>query len=131
MDEATRQGSSQLVEPSVNEESKSPETEELQRDIAQTREELGQTVEALAQKADVKGQAKAKVAERKEKLHEKQEEVKAKVGEVGEKVGLRSPEQARETATHLTEKAKERPVPTAAAGALIVGIAIGWILARR
>jgi ElaB/YqjD/DUF883 family membrane-anchored ribosome-binding protein len=109
MDEGTREttpeGGAQLGEVTVDGESKTPEIEKIRRDIAETREELGDTVAALAQKADVKSQAKAKVAERKEKLHEKQEEVKAKV--------------------------KERPWPTAAAGALVVGLAIGWVFARR
>jgi ElaB/YqjD/DUF883 family membrane-anchored ribosome-binding protein len=131
MDEGTRESSPQLAEPAVNDQSKPPETEELRRDIAETREELGDTVEALAQKADVKSQAKAKVAERKEKLREKQEGVKAKVGEVREKVGSATPEQARDAATQLTARAKERPAPTAAVGVLLVGIAIGWLVARR
>jgi ElaB/YqjD/DUF883 family membrane-anchored ribosome-binding protein len=131
MDEGTREGRPQLAEPTVNEESKAPDPEELRRDIAETREELGNTVEALAQKTDVKGQAKAKVEERKEKLHEKQETVKAKVGEVRENVTSATPDQARETVTHLTERAKARPAPIAAMAALVLGIAIGWLVARR
>jgi ElaB/YqjD/DUF883 family membrane-anchored ribosome-binding protein len=131
MGQGTRESSAQLAEPEMNEPTKTPEAEELRHDIAETREELGETVEALAQKADIKGKAKAKVAERKEKLHEKQEEVKAKVGEVREKVTSAAPDQAREAAGQLSQRAKERPAPTAAVGALFVGIAIGWILARR
>jgi hypothetical protein len=115
----------------MSDEIKTPETEELRRDIAETREELGETVAALTAKANVKSHAKVKVAERREKLHIKQQQVKAKVGGVGQKVGLGSPGQAREPATHLTKRAKERPVPTAAAGSLLVGFAIGWVLARR
>jgi uncharacterized coiled-coil DUF342 family protein len=105
MDEGTREGSAQLGEVTVDARSKTPEIEEIRRDIAETREELGETVAALAHKADVKAQAKAKVAERKEQLHEKQEEVKANV--------------------------KEHPMLSVAAGTLVVGVVIGWILAKR
>jgi uncharacterized coiled-coil DUF342 family protein len=105
MDEATREGSTQLAEMTVEGQSKTPEIEQIRRDIAQTREQLGDTVAALAHKADVKSQAKAKVAERKEQLHEKQEDVKANV--------------------------KDHPLLSAVAGALVIGLAIGWILARR
>ena len=131
MDERTREGSAQRAEDALNEAGNTPQTEELRRDIAETREELGDTVEALAKKTDVKAQAKAKVAERKEKLHEKQEEVKVKLSEVREKVGSATPEQARETATHLSERARERPLPVAMVGALALGVAIGWVLGRR
>lgn len=41
-------------------------TEELRRDIEQTREELGDTAAALGAKADVKGRAKDRVNELKE-----------------------------------------------------------------
>ena len=37
--------------------------EEIERDIARTREQLGDTAEALAAKADVKAHAQEKVAE--------------------------------------------------------------------
>jgi transposase-like protein len=108
----------------LSEETRTTDTEELRREIAEAREELGDTVEALARKADVKAQTKAKVAA-------KQDEIKAKVGAVREKVGGATPEQARDTATHLTERARERPVPVTAVGALLAGVAIGWLIARR
>ena len=45
--------------------------EDIQADIAQTRNELGQTVEALSDKLDVKTRAKEKAAETKERVVEK------------------------------------------------------------
>jgi vacuolar-type H+-ATPase subunit I/STV1 len=42
--------------------------EDIQADIAQTRNELGQTVEALSDKLDVKTRAKEKAAETKERV---------------------------------------------------------------
>jgi ElaB/YqjD/DUF883 family membrane-anchored ribosome-binding protein len=113
MDEGTREGSPQLREPETNDETKTPEAQELRRDIAETREELGETVEALAHKTDVKGQAKAKV------------------DEVRGKVAGATPEQARGAAAQVTERVKKRPAPSAAVGALLFGIVIGWMLARR
>jgi ElaB/YqjD/DUF883 family membrane-anchored ribosome-binding protein len=126
MDKATREGSAQLTG-----QQSSPEPEEIRQEIADTREELGETVEALAQKTDVKGHAKAKVAERKEALAQKQDEAKAKVSDVRDKVTAVTPEQAKQSAAHVAERARERPVPTAAAGALVLGIAIGFVLGRR
>jgi ElaB/YqjD/DUF883 family membrane-anchored ribosome-binding protein len=105
-------------------EQKTPEPEEIRRDIAETREELGETVEALAQKADVKGQAKTKVAE-------KQQEAKAKLGEAREKVSGVTPDQAKQSAAQVAERARERPVPATAAGAFAAGLVVGWLLGRR
>jgi ElaB/YqjD/DUF883 family membrane-anchored ribosome-binding protein len=42
--------------------------EDIQADIAQTRNELGQTVEALSDKLDVKTRAKEKAAETKQRV---------------------------------------------------------------
>ena len=105
--------------------------ERLRDEIAETREELGETVEALAQKADVKAQAKEKVAERKEQLKEKQEQAKAKVSELGGKVGGATPEQAKEGAAQVAERARERPIPVAAGGAFAAGVFVGWLMGRR
>jgi ElaB/YqjD/DUF883 family membrane-anchored ribosome-binding protein len=103
---------------------KTPEPEEIQWEIDQTREELGDTVEALARKADVKGRAKKKAAAT-------QETLKAKVGEVQERVSEATPEQARQTALQTAESVRERPVPAIAVAALVGGLLVGWVLARR
>jgi ElaB/YqjD/DUF883 family membrane-anchored ribosome-binding protein len=130
MDERTREGSPELAQPQTGEQ-KTPEPEEIRREIAETREELGDTVEALTKKADVKSQAKAKVAERKEALVEKQEQAKAKVAEVRDKVSGATPEQAKQTAAQVAGRARRRPVPVTAVAALVAGVLIGWLLARR
>jgi ElaB/YqjD/DUF883 family membrane-anchored ribosome-binding protein len=103
---------------------KSPELEQIQREIVEKREELGDTVEALAQKADVKGRTKRKVAET-------QETVKAKVGEVHEKVSDATPDQARQTAVQAAKSVRERPLPAIAIAAFVGGLMVGWLLARR
>lgn len=51
------------------EQSKTPE--EIEAEVARSREELGDTVAALADKADVKKQAKEKADEAKEQLEER------------------------------------------------------------
>ena len=80
-------------------------TDDLRNDIEQTREELGDTAAALGAKADVKGRAK-------ERVHDIKENVAAKTPPSPETV-------------------KEHPVPAAAIGALLVGFALGWIVASR
>jgi transposase-like protein len=112
MDKGTGEGSPELAQTETGAQDV-PETEEIRREIAQTREELGDTVEALAKKTDVKSHAKAKVAE------------------VREKVSGATPDQATHAAVQVAERARERPVPVTAAAALIAGVAIGWALARR
>jgi ElaB/YqjD/DUF883 family membrane-anchored ribosome-binding protein len=80
-------------------------TDELRTEIEQTRAELGETAAALGAKTDVKGRAK-------ERVHEIKENVAAKTPPSAETV-------------------KENPVPAAAVGALLVGFALGWIMASR
>jgi Protein of unknown function (DUF3618) len=87
------------------------ETEEIQREIGETREELGDTVEALAHKTDVKGRAKAKLTQTGEDAKAKADETRAKVGNV------------------MPEETPRRPlllVSLALLGGLVV-----WRLARR
>ena len=98
-------------------------TEEIQADIARTREELGETAEALAAKADVKGQAKAKVDEVKDSAREKKDEAFAKVRGA-------TPEGAQAGAQQAASKAQENPVPLAIAGAFALGIVVGLALKR-
>ena len=108
----------------MNSGEKTPEPEEIQREIVEAREDLGDTVEALAQKADVKGRAKANVAKT-------QETLKAKVEEVQERVSNATPEAARQTAVQAAQSVRERPVPAIAVAALVGGLLAGWVLARR
>ena len=100
------------------------EPEEIRSDIEETREQLGETVEALAEKADVKGQAKAKVDETKERFTRK-------AGDAKDKVTGASPDQAKGAASSAATTAKERPLPFAVAGAFVVGLGVGVLLARR
>ena len=113
---------------------KSPE--EIRREVVETQEELGETVEAIAQKTDVKKQTKKKLAETQEtmkgKAGEVQETVTARVGEAQEKVSVATPEPAKRTATQAAESLRERPLPSIAIAALVVGgLVLGWTLARR
>jgi hypothetical protein len=85
--------------------------EELRREIEQTRAELGQTVEALSHKADVKGQ-----------VREKRDEVK-------DKLRGATPQGAQQAAGQAAQKARQRPLPLAALGALVAGFAIGRLTA--
>jgi ElaB/YqjD/DUF883 family membrane-anchored ribosome-binding protein len=104
---------------------KTPNPDEIQREIDQTREELGETVEAVARKADVKGRAKKKAVET-------QETLKAKVGDVQETVSeAATPERARQTAVQAAESIRERPGPAIAVAALAGGLLVVWVLARR
>jgi ElaB/YqjD/DUF883 family membrane-anchored ribosome-binding protein len=91
--------------------------EQIQSEIAQTREELGDTIEALAQKADVKAQARERIEETKASVSEKKDEFVAKAREV-------SPEAAANVASEVSQTARERPVP------LGVAFAAGFLLGR-
>jgi ElaB/YqjD/DUF883 family membrane-anchored ribosome-binding protein len=42
-----------------------------------------------------------------------------------------TPDQAKQSAAQVAERARERPVPTTAAGAFAAGLLVGWLLARR
>jgi ElaB/YqjD/DUF883 family membrane-anchored ribosome-binding protein len=108
----------------VNSGEKTPEPDEIQREIVEAREDLGDTVEALAQKADVKGRAKANVAKTQETLKAKVEEVQANVSDA-------TPEAARQTAVQAAQSVRERPLPAVAAAAFVGGLLVGWVLARR
>jgi ElaB/YqjD/DUF883 family membrane-anchored ribosome-binding protein len=48
-----------------------------------------------------------------------------------EKVAGASPDQARSAASSAASTAQERPLPFAVAGAFVVGLAIGVLIARR
>ena len=120
--------------------------EEIQAEIEQTREELGETVAEIADKADVKKQAKRKVNETKAKVAAKKDEVKQRAAAQKEAAGVKlkkvAPEPAQEGAQQAaqtphqvtgraSQAARENPVPTAALGAFVAGLAIGLMLGRR
>jgi ElaB/YqjD/DUF883 family membrane-anchored ribosome-binding protein len=101
----------------------SGDPEQIERDIAQTREELGDTVEALAQKTDVKAQTKRKVQQTKATISEKKERLAGTAKEA-------SPDDVAAAATQASEKARENPLPLAAAGAFLAGFLAGRITKR-
>jgi ElaB/YqjD/DUF883 family membrane-anchored ribosome-binding protein len=92
--------------------------EEIQRHIEKTREELGDTVEALAEKTDVKAQTRQKVEATKASLTDKKEQLLGKASDV-------SPESAATVASDASQKARENPLPLAAAGAFALGFLVG------
>ena len=97
--------------------------EEIQADIARTREQLGDTVEALAAKTDVKAQARARVDEVKANVHAKADEVKARAREA-------APASAQEGASVVATKARENKLALLGAGALLAAFLIGRRTAR-
>jgi hypothetical protein len=99
------------------------EPEEIRRDIEETRREVGDTAAALAEKADVKAQAKAKAQEVKERAQAKRDELKGRAQEA-------TPASVGDAASTVTEKAQERPVPLAVAGAALAGFVLGRLTKR-
>jgi transcriptional regulator with XRE-family HTH domain len=92
--------------------------EQIREEIKSTRQELGDTVEALAAKTDVKAQAKRKVEETKATVTDKKDELLGRAKEA-------SPESARTAAVGASEKARQNPLPLAAAGAFLFGFLAG------
>jgi hypothetical protein len=80
------------------------DTEQLRREIEQTRAELGATVEALSHKADVKAKARAKAEQAKT--------------------------QAREKAELARSQAQQKPQVPLAAGIGVAIVAL-WLIRRR
>ena len=101
----------------------SSDPEQLREEIAHTREELGDTVEALAAKTDVKGQAKQKLEDTKASISDRKEQVIGKAKEA-------SPDQALTAATQASDKARQNPLPLAAAGAFAAGFLAGRLFKR-
>jgi ElaB/YqjD/DUF883 family membrane-anchored ribosome-binding protein len=98
--------------------------EQIQHEIEETREQLGETVEALAAKTNVKAQARQKVKDAKTSVSEKQEQLRRSVGDA-------TPEQATGIAIQASQKARENPIPVAAAGVFAAGFLAGWLIKRR
>lgn len=102
-------------------ETKDPE--QLREEIEETRRELGDTVEALAAKADVKARMKDKVEATKESATQKKDDLLGKARES-------SPDSVTSGASQATQKAKENPLPVAAAGAFLGGFMLGRLTKR-
>jgi ElaB/YqjD/DUF883 family membrane-anchored ribosome-binding protein len=103
--------------------SESSDPELIREEIEATREELGDTVAALSEKADVKAHAKQKIEETKASVTDRKEELLGKAKEA-------SPDAAMSAATQASQKARQNPVPVAAAGAFAVGFLVGRMFGR-
>lgn len=111
MDEESRQ-----AEPGVGGGERSPE--QIQAEIDVTREQLGETVAAVGEKADIKGQARDKVTELKQTARTKKDELL-------DKARSSSPDSAAAGAQKLKGTARQKPLPFAVGGALLVGFLVG------
>jgi hypothetical protein len=109
--------------------------DQVRKEIEETRQDLGKTVSSLAQKADVKEQAKDKVAGVRSTVQEKvagaKQTAAAKSDELTGKAQEVAPDSATERAQWAAEKARQNPVPVAAAGTFVAGVVFGRLLGRR
>jgi ElaB/YqjD/DUF883 family membrane-anchored ribosome-binding protein len=118
-------------------EERSPE--QIEADIEATREEVGKTAAEHANKADTKQQAKRKPTETKARAEAKAHELKEKASAQKEAATARvidaTPDSVRDgaqrAAAQATQLARENPLPTAALGAFVGGVIMGWTLGRR
>jgi hypothetical protein len=101
----------------------SSDPEEIRQEIEATREEMGETVAALAAKADVKTQAKKRVEDTKATIGSKKDELLGRARKA-------SPDSASKAASQVSVKARQNPVPVAAAGAFAFGFLAAWIMRR-
>ena len=101
----------------------SRDPEQIQREIAETREQLGDTVGALAEKTDVKAQAKQKLESAKETASDKREEVLGAARRV-------SPDSVTSAASQAAAKARENPQALTAAAAFLAGFAAARLTRR-
>lgn len=88
---------------------------ELRAEIASARADLAETVDALVAKTEVRRRA-----------GEKADEVRAKVTDTVHEVA----DQAGIVARDVTEAARRRPVPAAAAVAVLVALLV-WLISRK
>jgi len=110
--------------------SESSDPEQIRAEIEETRRELGDTVAALSAKTDVKAQAQAKVDEVKANAAEKKDDLLGKKDDILGKAREISPDSALSAAQAGTAKAKENPVPVAAAAAFVGGFLLGRLTKR-
>ena len=122
MTEKETRAEADVRESSAGDDARSPE--EIEAEIAETREELGDTVGALADKADVKKQAKRKVEETKERAQEK---VSA-AAESAKQTFESAPETASHAADRTVAGARENP---SAAIAAVLGVVLLLFMIRR
>jgi ElaB/YqjD/DUF883 family membrane-anchored ribosome-binding protein len=99
------------------------EPDQIREEIEATRQEMGDTVEELAEKTDVKAQAKRKAQETKASVMDKADELRSKAT-------LASPATATSAVSQATDKARQNPVPAAAAGAFLLGVVVGRLRRR-
>jgi cobalamin biosynthesis Mg chelatase CobN len=102
--------------------------QELEAEIAETRERLGESVEQLVAKLDVKSQARARASRLTGQLTaaagKARDQAKARVGQARD--------QAKARTSQAREQAATRPVPLAAAGGLLaVVLAVLIAVLRR
>jgi ElaB/YqjD/DUF883 family membrane-anchored ribosome-binding protein len=97
--------------------------EQIREEIEATRQELGDTVEALAYKADVKARVRNKIESTKESAAQKKDHLMGTAREA-------SPDSISSGATQATQKARENPLPVAAAGAFVGGFLLGRLTKR-
>src|SRR5688572_10147950 len=100
--------------------------DDLQADIAQTRQELGETVEALTAKLDVKERTRQKAAETKERVVDKAHAVQHAAVDKAHSVQHAAVDKAH-SVQHAAVDNPRRTVPVAAIlllGALAVGIMV-------
>jgi hypothetical protein len=107
-------------------EEKSPE--QLRDEIAEVREDLGDTAAALAGKTDIKARAREKADDVKRTAVGKKDQMLSKVRGSGSGSEVATPGPS--AATQIRTKAQQKPVLTAAVGALVGGFLLGR-LSRR
>ena len=106
--------------------------DELRQEIEQTREQLGETVEQLVAKADIKGRAQAKVSDLSQKAKSAgtavTEQLPGQVAAASAPAWKATPEPARQAVTKAAGQVRQRPVPLAAAAAVLLA---GYLIMRR
>lgn len=95
--------------------------EDIEADIARTRENLGNTVDELTQKFDVKAQAQHKVQDLKERAGEQAHTAQVRGGEAI----------SHAKATVTDEQGKVKPVIPAVGAAVLVAAVLGIVIWRR
>jgi hypothetical protein len=112
--------------------------QQLEAEIAATRDRLGDTVEELVAKLDVKSQARAQVSRVKGQLAATASRAKGKAADTaGQARGQAAsaansvPEPARRAATTGASVAKKRPVQIGAAVGLLIAAIVAVLLRRK